>query len=148
MAGVRWRPPWAKVGTFTGEVTLTWRGPRSYALRFVDQPPFSYTLADGSLTITPGPMMTDGGSVPKFFWRIVDPWEFLPAYMIHDSLFQAHHDGKDLLDFDATNLCLAEAINTLIQTGRATGGWIETEAIYRAVSSRFGRWVWDHGTAT
>ena len=48
--------------------------------------PFSYVDTGGRVHTATAGMITDGGSVPRFFWRLIgSPFtRCLPAYIIHD----------------------------------------------------------------
>jgi len=76
----------------------------------------TYTDKDGRRHTAPAGMITDGGSVPKRFWRkVTSPYrDLLPAYILHD--FYCQHardipDGKErrALRKDADKL-LAEMV--------------------------------------
>ena len=92
-------------------------------------------------------METDAGSIPRVIWSIpgLSPWDYLPAYMIHDWDFKAHHEGLSDRTFEQANLTLAEGIYTLMKTGVANSDWARIQIIYSAVSSPIGRAIWDHG---
>lgn len=132
-------------GSFTGLPLLRWKGPRSYELT-LETPRFAFTRPSGN-TITPGPMTTDGGTIPRLVWIFsdLDPWTYMPAYIIHDWCCLQHHQGHDVLSFEDTNSALAEGITTLIDEGLAGGEGIDIDLIYTAVSSPVGRYAWDHG---
>lgn len=97
-------------GRFHNEPHLISLGPNLF---FFDQPsgkpPFSYTTSTRTLpgqkpsgqlgafkhkgvTITPGPMLTTGASVPRRFWdrKGLGALDFVRAALIHDWLFVAH----------------------------------------------------------
>jgi hypothetical protein len=135
-----------KRGTFRGWPHLEWRGPRLYLFSQDPKLPFSFQRSTGE-TLTPQAMDTDAGSIPRVVWSLpgLSPWDYLPAYVIHDWDFRAHHCGLSDRSFEEANLTLAEGIFTLMMTGIAKSDWIRIEIIYRAVSSPFGRNVWDNG---
>ena len=94
-------------------------------------------------------MLTDGGSIPSVAWTLgLDPWIYMPAYIIHDWEFmQAHvHHAKDLpvaKSFDEVNNTLAEGILTLMLNKKVPENWWNLTASYCGVSSHFGRCVWN-----
>lgn len=137
---------WQNQGTFIGWPHLEWRAPRRYVFSQEPQQPFCFRRSTGE-TITPQAMDTDAGSMPRVVWSIpgLSPWDYLPAYMIHDWDFKAHHDGLTQRTFEQVNLTLAEGIYTLMKTGIAESDWVRIEIIYRAVSSPMSRSIWDHG---
>lgn len=132
-----WTPSWKRPGKFAGVPTLTWLGPRRYLFSAKDG--FAFTRSTGEI-ITPGPMFTDDGSIPRVAWSFpdLDPWSYTPAFLIHDWLFESQ-----VGTFEGANATLAEAIWTLVTEGTCEGSWFGIEIIYRAVSSPFGRAVWD-----
>lgn len=135
---------WFESGTFTSNVTLTWLAPRAYSYTPSLLNPFSFKRSNGQI-IVPGTMITDAGTIPRICWLIpdLDPFHFLPAYLIHDWCFAAHHEKIDVADFAEANIILGEAIVTMIDLGIAAGRPLLVEAIYRAVGSRWGRELWD-----
>jgi hypothetical protein len=135
---------WRRQGRFVGEPRLEWLGLRRY--RFFQDPdaPFYFERSTGE-QVKPGEMITDGGTIPRAAWSIpgFSPWDFMPAYVIHDWDFQAHWDGKSERSFEQANLTLAEGLYTLMKTGAASCDLLKIEIIYRAVSSPIGRHGWD-----
>lgn len=133
------------VGTFEGKPQLMWLGPRSYFYTPSLPIPFAFIRSNGQ-RIVPLEMLTDAGTIPRFAWSLpdLDPWHFLPAYVLHDWCFVAHHRGMDVLDFAETAMVLAEAVKTLIDTGTASGNWLTVEVLYRAVCSSRARALWDY----
>jgi hypothetical protein len=94
-------------------------------------------------------MTTTGGSIPRFFhvFDKLSPWEYGPAYMIHDWEFHAHHQKILNKSFKKVNLTLAEAIFTLMTVGYK-GTILELnmtalKAIYLGVMSPVGKMVWN-----
>jgi hypothetical protein len=139
-------PRWSQ-GTFQGWPHLEWRGPRLYLFSQDPEHPFWFERSNGE-RIEPEAMSTDAGSIPRVLWTIrgLSPWDYLPAYIIHDWDFRAHHCGQSSRTFEEANTTLAEGIFTLMKTGVAHSDWIRIEMIYRAVSLRFVRDAWEHGS--
>lgn len=134
-----------KAGKFTGAVNITWHGPILYD--FIQDPnnPFSFIRENGQV-ITPENMVTDGGSVPRIFWSVggLSPWDFLPAYIIHDWLYVQHHAGACKYEFQEVNTIMAEAIYTLMLTNpNNVYSPRDLWAIFSSVNSFAGKKVWD-----
>jgi hypothetical protein len=136
---------WDKQGEFQGRYNLEPVGPRDYIFRPNADDPFRFIRSDGQ-EIQPGPMHTDGGSIPRVAWVIpdLDPWAYLPAYLLHDWEFIVHHCRVDQsLEFDDVNQILAEGTYTMMVTGKVPADWRKVEIVYEAVSSFVGKTVWD-----
>ena len=113
--------------------------------------------ADGNVleVIIPERMTTDGGSIPRIAQSLpgFSPWEYGPAYLIHDWEFEAHdraREGGPPFDksFEAVNRTLAEGILTLMRHGyrhyeRPATSKDRVFSIYNAVNSAIGRAIWD-----
>lgn len=129
-------------GTFTGQVWTGWNAPRDY--QYFSDEGFSFTRANGQ-TITPPDMHTDGASIPRLLWSLdnASPWDWLPAAIIHDGLFTAHHAGDDSVSFEEANLILRESIWTLVQDGTIEMSDWKIYLVGLAVDSEIGRKVWD-----
>ena len=101
--------------------------------------------------IQPGPMTTDGGSIPIAAQIITGrtPWEYGPAYMIHDWEFHRHDvDSGFRKSFKQVNLTLAEAIWTLMNTGylnykKPRKNYRNVHTIYSGVMSPIARAIWN-----
>jgi hypothetical protein len=135
---------WRKKGVFGGWPRLEWHGPLDYEFEQYPDDDF-YFVRQCKETITPQAMNTDGGSIPRLAWIIpgLSPWDYLPAYIIHDWEFVAHHQHLSKKTFEEVNLTLAEGIYTLWQTGVAHSDLVRIQIIYGAVSSYIGRKLWD-----
>lgn len=142
------------LGEFQGRFTLEWIGPESF--NYLPDPvdPFRYvrTKANGRTeVIQPEAMTTDGGSVPIIAQAITGrtPWEFGPAYMIHDWEFHRHDtDDSFRKSFKEVNLTLAEAIWTLMNKGylnykKPKKNYRHVHAVYSGVMSPIGKVIWD-----
>lgn len=136
-------------GTLSGKLDVEWAESNQFIFRPRPGDPLTYVTAAGR-RIQPGVMHTDGGSVPRFFWSMPDfgPWDFGPAYILHDWLFQQHHCKlgdwqQDTLGSTAD--VLAEAIKTQMAKANrhdAFAVW----AIHRAVSGSVAQERWDSGS--
>jgi len=130
-------------GVFFEMPKVEWFGPIHYRLIQVD-PPFAFHRHTGEV-ITPGPIDTDGGSIPRILWSVpgFSPWDYLPAYVIHDWLFFQHRKGEGELDFTTANLVLGEAMTTLQAMHYVPFTPRTIQAVYKAVSSVLGKLAWD-----
>ncbi len=138
---------WEKRGKFVGDPAVIARGGRDYTYKPNPANPFKFIRSTDE-EITPSAMITDGGSIPRVAWVIpgLDPWTYMPAYLIHDWDFIVHHcDPDKSRDFDEVNLTLAEAVYTLMMDNPniVTPDWRKVEIIYQGVSSFVGKGVWN-----
>lgn len=136
---------WERRGAFLGRYSLEWNGPRDYTFIPDKDDPFRFVAKDGTET-RPQRMKTDGGSVPRIAWAVpdLDPWTYLPAYLIHDWGFITHHCLPDASrTFEEVNQALAEGIYTMMMDGTVPADWRKVEVVYRSVSSSVGRGLWD-----
>jgi immune inhibitor A len=146
---LRWfQPAWVQLGEFTGRYSVRPIGRRDYDYT-PDATPFTFKRQNGQV-ITPGRMVTDGGSVPRIAWLVpdIDPWAYMDAYVLHDWLHLTHHCIRPLdprNTFEEANLVLAEAIYTLMVTrpDQYPADWRKIVVIHTAVSSFVGRGLWD-----
>jgi hypothetical protein len=108
------------VGRFEGVIELRWLFENHFLYTPHPEAPFRFIRANGEV-IQPGPMVTDGGSVPPFFWgeASLNPWTYAPAYLLHDWLFRGYVCGylpADAYTFRDTALIMAEALKTQMET--------------------------------
>lgn len=135
-------------GEFVGDLDVRWDAPDCFIYVPSNTNPLRFTASDKKV-ITPMKMYTDGGSVPRILWGIpgLSPWGYAPAYIVHDWLFEAHHqDNPDYRDitFDRSAELLAEGIKTLMEN-RTDVPRNETIlwAIYEAVKTPIAKSLWD-----
>jgi hypothetical protein len=142
-----------KMGEFTGHFFLEWNGPETFKYHPDPEDPFRFirNKGDGKTEIIqPGPMTTDGGSIPIAVQLITrrTPWEYGPAYMIHDWEFHRHDiDTSFRKSFKQVNLTLAEAIWTLMNKGylkykKPKKNYNNVHTIYSGVMSPVARAIW------
>ena len=143
------------IGEFTGHFTLTWIGPELF--KYVPDPedPFKYIRNKGPgkrhEIIQPDEMETDGGSIPRLAQLLpgLSPWEYGPAYLIHDWEFYRHDtDPRFRKSFNQVNLTLAEAIWTLMNNGylrnkKPRKNVTSVHTVYSAVMSPIGKDIWN-----
>ncbi len=133
-----------KTGKFVGHPHMKWIAPDLFEFYQRENEPFYFERRDGEI-IKPMRMSTDGGSIPKFVSWLpgFSPWEYGPAYILHDWEFEAHRRQLTKKSFAAVNLTLAEAILTLMKTKVCRYNESSLYDIYCAVMSPVGRSIWD-----
>lgn len=52
-----------------------------------------FVYDDGERVVVPSGMVTDWSSIPRFFWRVLAPWEYPEAGLVHDWLYR-HPGGR------------------------------------------------------
>lgn len=107
-------------GTFTGALEVRWLRNDLFSFEPDADEPFAFVRATGEV-IEPGPMVTDGGTIPRALWAIrgFSPMGYLPAFILHDWMFQARHCGlvpPDAYDFEASARVFAEALKTVMES--------------------------------
>jgi hypothetical protein len=135
-------------GRFTGKLYVEWIAPNQFIYRPDADRPLVFTASDGR-SLKPRPMYTDGGSIPRLFWSAPNlaPWDFGPAYVIHDWLFEQRHckyDDWQSYDFERGAQILAEGIKTQM-TSAGTEDASIVYAIYEAVRSPIAKALWEGG---
>ncbi len=142
------------MGEFRGHFSLEWIGPELFNYHPDPNDPFQYIRNKGNNkkeVIQPGPMTTDGGSIPVIaqFFTGRTPWEYGPAFMIHDWEFHRHDvDPGFRKSFKQVNLTLAEAIWTLMNNGylkykKPKKDFRHVYTIYSGVMSPIAKDIWD-----
>lgn len=147
-------------GQFVGAPTVTWdtyddvNGRPTFVYAGSG---FSYITSEGR-RITPGPMDTDGGSIPLPLHAInrFSPWAYGPVFIVHDWFFVARKCNVEPdtdFTFDDSSILMAEAIKTLMEVGfENQDGEIKKfpknedtlYLMYLAVSSSIARDAWDN----
>lgn len=157
----RGQRPIGTVGRFEGKFTLQWIGPDLFNYLPDAADPFTFVCchADGTVKerITPEATETDGGSAPRIAQTLhgYSPWEYGPAYMIHDWKFYAHDPAQlgtrpgFTKTFEGAKPTLAGTIWTLMLVGHAglkkqpTKSAMNVRTIYSAVTLPFGKAICD-----
>ena len=126
-------------GTFRNLERIQLRWDRPDWLEYNPDPdaPFSFARASGEV-IAPGRMLTDGGTIPRWFWLKHDlsPWGHLPAFLVHDWEFDQHHLGA-AKTLDAVRDTMTEALKTLMETGVTP----RSENIFRVIYAGISSWI-------
>jgi hypothetical protein len=153
-----------KPGGFSGEVAVVWLrgteglGDGTFVYVPTEGNPLTFNRPEGETkgkSITPGIMYTDGGSIPSFARMVngLTPWNYGPAYIVHDWLFRAKqclNDGSTKpeyatvaeLEFQDSAEIIAEAIKALEESGRVKKSQISGGIVTGAVSSPITHRYW------
>lgn len=116
---------------------------------FVPNPdePFALVRANGS-RIQPGPIYTDGGSLPRFLWGVkgYSPWGYAPAYVVHDWLFEEHRCNAQLgYSFEDSVQLMAEGLKAVMEAAPEVKNGFVFESVVAAVESPIARRLWEQG---
>jgi hypothetical protein len=144
-----------KQGKLKGTLFVMWVGEDKFVYAPDPRNPLMFTRWN-SVTIKPGLMYTDGGSIPALFRSLTgfSPWGYAPAYMVHDWIFVGRHctvDGRPdrrfanlrSLSFNDSALILAEIVKTLVETQQVPRNDFAFFGISNAVQSPVARTLWD-----
>jgi len=137
-------------GTLKGKLVVEWIEPDQFIFRPDTAKPLTFTRASGQ-SITPGEMLTDGGSIPRPLWAIrsYSPWGYAPAFIVHDWLFEMKHCqylGYDKFTVDEAALIMSEVMKTMmLDPKRGSVDELTLYAMYEAVKSPIARNAWDQG---
>jgi len=112
--------------------------------------PFTLVRHDGT-TIQPGPMYTDGGSIPRFLWGVegYSPWGYAPAYIVHDWLFEAQRCGYEpdnKYTFDDSVQVMAEGLKAVMEAAPEVKNYFVFDSVVGAVGSPIARRLWEQGS--
>jgi hypothetical protein len=147
-------------GEFRGEMAVVWlkgtEGAGDGTFIYVPTPgkPLTFTRPDKT-EITPTMIYTDGGSVPSLAraFRGFTPWNYGPAYIVHDWLFRAKQCWTDgnrdeeykvvaSMTFADSARIIAESIKALHESGRVRKDDVSGAAVTAAVTSPFSYQYW------
>lgn len=147
------------VGEMKGLPSVTWVGMDQFIYQPDPVEPFQYITSStfDHRRIQPGPMPTDGGSIPRVLrgFTQFSSWGYAPAFMIHDWMFHTRGHGEDVQKpwtFEESALVMAEIMKTLMVAGyvdhagqRQKLGKAEDVlyCMFVAVSSTVARRSWD-----
>ncbi|HEX3125941.1 MAG TPA: DUF1353 domain-containing protein, partial [Thermoanaerobaculia bacterium] len=138
-----------KPGKLQGKLIVQWIEPDEFLFIPDPESPLSFIRFNGD-KITPGKMMTDGGSIPRPLWilRSYSPWGYAPAFIVHDWLFVMKHcqiPGNEKYNVHDAALVLAEVMKTIMVTGKVAVDRPTLWSIYSAVNSPIAGNLWDKG---
>lgn len=135
---------------FTGALDVRWVAADQFL--FMPNPDEPLTLLRrAAAPIRPGPMLTDGGSIPRFLWGVkgFSPWGYAPAYIVHDWVFQAHHCGVQpdgALSFEDSVAVMAESLKAVMEASPEVRNDFVFESVVNSVASPIARRLWERGT--
>ncbi len=158
----------AKEGEMHGSVVLLWVDESetySGAGRFVyvpfpgDELRFSFTSSAHVLyQLKPAPFYTDGGSIPRpaQIFKGFSPWDYAPAYILHDWVFVAKRCLAEKPDcpmvqqikqmtFRESAELMGAALRTLARTQVVYENNVAKTTITGVVSMGFSRRLWNDG---
>lgn len=136
-------------GSFSGRLQLVWQQPDEFLYAPDSDDPLRFARPGGEV-IEPGPMVTDGGSIPRPFWafRYYSPWGYAPAFIVHDWLFVQHHCGTGAArTLEEAAEIMVEGIMTLIRTSGGPGPAerLAVASMIEAVRSPAAKRLWESG---
>jgi hypothetical protein len=141
-----------QIGKLEGKLIVQWIEPDLFIFLPDNAKPLSFTRSTGE-KITPGRMLTDGGSIPRPLWilRSYSPWGYAPAFIVHDWLFNMKHcelSGYDKYTYEDAASVLAEVMKTMMETKKVEVDKLTLVSMYAAVSSFIAKDLWDNGKCT
>ncbi|MDE2401722.1 MAG: DUF1353 domain-containing protein [Burkholderiales bacterium] len=137
-------------GKFVGELDVRWVK-NDYFLFLPSQVhPFTFIRKDGSI-VRPGPMYTDGGSIPRFLWGIkgYSPWGYAPAYIVHDWLFEAqhcHYAPDNQFSFSDSVSLMAEGLKAVMEQSPEVRNYFVFDTVVAAIGSPIAERLWEKGS--
>lgn len=110
---------------------------------------FGFRRVTGEL-VTPGHMFTNGGSIPRQLWWMegLAPWDYAPAYLVHDWEFDLHHSGQTQKSFEDVRDTMMEALMTLMATGTGKDRPVIAKLIHAGIDSQIARDLWNSRPGT
>lgn len=134
------------IGKFSNldRINLRWCAPDWFEYIPNEDAHFHFTKSNGE-QVFPERMFTDGGSIPRLFTlaKILSPWGYLPAFLLHDWQFDLHHSGASAESFESVRDTMMEALKTLMVTGTCPRSELDFNVIYAGINSTFARDVWN-----
>jgi hypothetical protein len=135
---------------FVGDLEVRWVENDYFLFLPKEGNPLRLIRPNGQRPIQPGPMYTDGGSIPQALWGFpgLSPWGYAPAYVVHDWLFEAHHCGyapDDQYSFDDSVTVIAEGLKAIMESDPRTRNQFVFDAVVGAVGSPVAKNLWDKG---
>lgn len=139
-------------GRFEGVIELRWLYENHFLYLPHPETPFRFIRANGEV-LEPGPMVTDGGSVPPPLWgeASLNPWTYAPAYLLHDWIFRGVACGAiapDAFSFRDTALIMAEALKTQMEENPRSFNRTAYDLIAASTASPAARFIYENNTCT
>jgi hypothetical protein len=134
---------------YSGAVDVRWVKNDYFQFLPNKDDPFTLTRADGRV-IRPGPMFTDGGSIPQFLWGVpgYSPWGYAPAYIIHDWVFESKHCGyapDNSFTFQESVQLMAEGLKAIMEVTPEVRNYFVFDTVVAAVGSPIAERLWEKG---
>jgi hypothetical protein len=106
--------------------------------------PFAFVRSTGE-RIEPKNFFTDGGSIPRVFqWgEELEPFGYLPVYLIHDWEFDLHHCKRASKTFEEVADTMMEALRTLMDDGHVPRNAFSFWMLEIGINSFVARQLWD-----
>jgi len=141
-----------QIGKLEGKLIVQWIEPDLFIFLPDEAKPLSFTRSNGD-KITPGRMLTDGGTIPRALWilRSYSPWGYAPAFIVHDWLFNMKHcqiPGFEKYTYQDAADVLAEVMKTMMETKKVELDKPTVFSMHTAVSSFIAQGLWDNGKCT
>lgn len=138
-----------KTGTLSGRLVVQWLEPDLFLFIPDSHAPLTFTRSTGE-KITPGRLLTDGGSIPRPIWilRNYSPWGFAPAFIVHDWIFSMKHckaEGYQHLSLTEAGVVMAEIMKTMIVLKKIDASPMAVASMYYAVVSPAALSAWNDG---
>lgn len=135
---------------FSGALDVRWIGNDYFLFLPNKDDPFTLLRANGQ-AVRPGPMYTDGGSIPRFLWGVegYSPWGYAPAYIVHDWLFEVRHCGYEpdnKYTFDDSVAVMAESLKAVMELSPEVRSYFVFDSVVSAVSSPIAKRLWENGS--
>lgn len=134
-------------GTLKGKLIVQWIDPDKFVFIPDKDNPLTFRRHNGD-QITPSPMYTDGGSIPRPLWafRGYSPWGYAPAFIVHDWIFNMHHcqlPGHEKYSVDDAAWIMSEIMRTMMQNYGNDKFTLYT--MFEAVNSPIAAKLWEEG---
>lgn len=123
-----------EVGEIKGNIILKWIGPDKFIFIPDTNDPLVFIRKRNGVEadrIFPNAQFyTDGGSIPSaaHAFKNFSPWNFGPAYIIHDWLFEMNHcslPGREKYNYKIAAEIMAEVLKTQMLENNKTDTWLE-----------------------
>lgn len=140
----------ASIGTLKGKLIVEWIDQDTFLFHPDETDPLVFTRGNKEV-IQPGPMHTDGGSIPTALRALksYSPWGYAPAFIVHDWLFVMKHcklPGYEKLNLDGAASVMGEALKTMMESKKyGDPDKLVHYSMVQAVRSAAAQDYWDKG---